>query len=153
MKLVKPKKMASIYGQSVIHFGQKKRSMNLVCMSGVVPSHLLWQFMKNIYCKPLHFFTHETSWISCIFLIWACKPFSGLLANVKPLSLTIQAIPTKTKSRKRGGKKREGKKKKKKTKTLNYTKLEYCKEILDFTNIEYHIIFINYTNYRLVVLR
>ena len=91
--------------------------------------------------------------MSCIFLTWACKPFNGLLANVKPLSLTIQAIPTKTKSRKRGGKKREGKKKKKKTKTLNYTKLEYCKEILDFTNIEYHIIFINYTNYRLVVLR
>ena len=41
LKLVKSKKMASIYIQSVIHFGQKKRSMNLVCMSGVVPGHLL----------------------------------------------------------------------------------------------------------------
>ena len=41
MKLVKSKKMASIYGQSLIQFDQKKRSMNLVCMSGVVPGHLL----------------------------------------------------------------------------------------------------------------
>ena len=58
------------------------------------PGHLLWQFMKNISCKLLHFFMHETSWILCIFLTWACKPFNGLLANVKLLSLTIQAIPT-----------------------------------------------------------
>ena len=116
MKLVKSKKMVSIYGQNVIHFGQKKRSMNLVCMSGVVPGHLLWQLMKNIQCKLLHFFTHETSWISCIFLIWACKPFNGLLANVKPLSLTIQAIPTETKSRKM-------KKEKKKRKTRYSTSL------------------------------
>ena len=138
MKLVKSKKMVSIYGQNVIHFGQKKRSMNLVCMSGVVPGHLLWQLMKNIQCKLLHFFTHETSWISCIFLIWACKPFNGLLANVKPLSLTIQAIPTQEKSIK-------------KKKILDCTKLEYYKEILDFSNIKYHIIFFNYTNFRSTV--
>ena len=124
MKLVKPKKMASIYGQSVIHFGQKKRSMNLVCMSSVVLGHLLWQFMKNIYCKPLHFFTHETSWISCIFLTWACKPFSGLLANIKPLSLTIQAIPIETKSRKR----------KKKNKVLEHHIIFL---VLEFSELEF----------------
>ena len=54
-----------------------------------------------------------------------------LLANVKPLSLTIQAIPTKTKSRK-----------KKKKKLLDCTKLEYYKAILNICNIEYHIIFL-----------
>ena len=56
------------------HLWPKKRSMNLVCILGVVPSHLFWQFVKNIKCKLLHFFTHETSWILCIFLIWVCKP-------------------------------------------------------------------------------
>ena len=60
------------------HLWPKKRSMNLVCILGVVPSHLFWQFVKNIKCKLLHFFTHETSWILCIFLTWACKPFNGL---------------------------------------------------------------------------
>ena len=39
--------------------------------------------------------------------MWACKPFNGLLANVKPLSLTIQVIPTETKSRKRKKKKKK----------------------------------------------
>ena len=52
-----------------------------------------------------------------------------MLANVKPLNLTIQSIPTKTKSRE-------------KKKVLDCTKLEYYKEIFDFNNIEYHIIFL-----------
>ena len=34
------------------------------------------------------------------------------------------------------------KEKEKKKKVLNYMKLEYYKEILDFSNIEYHIIFL-----------
>ena len=33
-------------------------------------------------------------------------------------------------------------KKEKKKKGLDYTKLKYYKEILDFSNIEYHIIFL-----------
>ena len=37
--------------------------------------------------------------------------------------------------------KREEKKKKKK-KVLDYMKFEYYKEVLDFNNIEYHIIFL-----------
>ena len=49
-----------------------------------------------------------------------------MLANVKPLSLTIQAIP----------------KKKKKKKVRDCTKLKYYEEILDLSNIEYHIIFL-----------
>ena len=32
-------------------------------------------------------------------------------------------------------------------------KLEYYKEVLDFSNIEYRIIFFNYTNFRSVVSR
>ena len=55
----------------------------------------------------MHFFTHVTSWISCIFLTWACKPFNDLLANAKPLSLTIKAIPKKTKGRKKKEKKKK----------------------------------------------
>ena len=38
--------------------------------------------------------------------------------------------------------KRLKKKKKKKNKVLDCMKLEYYKEILDFSNIEYHIIFL-----------
>ena len=34
------------------------------------------------------------------------------------------------------------KEKEKKKKVLNYMKLEYYKEVLDFSNIEYHIIFL-----------
>ena len=100
------------------------------------------KFYRHQYVTILlHFFTHETSWISCIFLTWAWKPFNGLLANIKPLSLTIQAIPIETKS-------------KKKKKLLDCTKLEYYKEILVFTYIEYHIIFFfNYTNSKLAVPR
>ena len=62
--------------------------------------------------------------------MWACKPFNGLLANVKPLSLTIQAIPTETKSRKRKKKKKKKRKRKKKmkNKVLECMKLKYYKE-------------------------
>ena len=68
-----------------------------------------------------------------IFLTWVCKPFNGLLANVKPLSLIIQAVPTETKKQK---------KEKKKKKVLGCTKLEYYKEVLDFNEIKYYIIFL-----------
>ena len=34
------------------------------------------------------------------------------------------------------------KKKKKKNKVLDFSKIEYCKEVLDFHNIEYHITFV-----------
>ena len=36
----------------------------------------------------------------------------------------------------------KGKKKKKKNKVLDFVKLEYYKEVLDFHNIEYHITFL-----------
>ena len=52
-----------------------------------------------------------------------------MLANVKSLTLTIQPIPTETKSRKR------------KKNVLHWTKFKYYKEILDFSNIEYYIFF------------
>ena len=34
------------------------------------------------------------------------------------------------------------KKKEKKNKVLDFVKLEYCKEVLDFRNIEYHVFLI-----------
>ena len=37
-----------------------------------------------------------------------------------------------------------------KKRVLDCLKLEYYKEVLNFSNIEYHIIFFNYTNSRLV---
>ena len=39
-------------------------------------------------------------------------------------------------------KQKVGKKKEKKNKVLDFVKLEYYKEVLDFRNIEYHIVFI-----------
>ena len=46
----------------------------------------------------------------------------------------------------------KSRKKKKKKNVLDFVKLEYYKEVLDFCNIKYHIVFFNPSNSRLVVL-
>ena len=89
----------------------------------------------------LHFFTHETSWISCIFLTWAWKPFNGLLANIKPLSLTIQAIPIKTKS------------KKKKSYSIVLSSSTIKRYLFSLISSTTFFFFFNYTNSKLAVPR
>ena len=126
MKHVKSKKMASIYGTKVSSISAKRKEAWIWFACQVLFLAIFfensWRTFNASSCISSHkklLEYHASSW-------HGHASHLGLLANVKPLNLTIQAIPIETKSRKK--------------KILKCTKLEYYKEILNFTNIEYYTV-------------